>query len=120
MSTVCPNCGTKFDYQAQFCDKCGVNIEKERLLSEQKKQSVFPSSNVLNNKLQGYVQIVSVLEIAIGLMAFFMALLMALISPFMKEIILSSNNDNVTYSNSMTQFITSILLVMALILFIIS
>ncbi|MFW9928924.1 MAG: hypothetical protein ACFFD1_06010 [Candidatus Thorarchaeota archaeon] len=120
MQTACPNCGATFDYPVQFCDKCGTNVEKERLLNEQVKKVTPTSGRTLNNKLQGYIQVIAVIEIAIGLLALILGSIMALISPFIKDIILSSNTEHNMYSEPMFTFFSGFLLFIGILIVVIA
>lgn len=121
MQTVCPKCGSKFNYDVQFCDKCGANLEKVKSLNEQK-NTLNNSSVTPNNKYQGYVQIIAVIEITFGLVGLVAGLLVVMISPFIKDIILSSPNaeQTVTYSNGMYQLFTGLLIFIAIIILLVS
>ena len=120
MQTVCPTCGSKFDYDVQFCDKCGANLEKKRLINEQKKENVNSTAKSLNTNYQGYLQIISALEIAFGIFGVVSGLLIALIAPFLKDIITSSPNQTVIYTSGMYQFFTVLLLFIGVLVLIVS
>ncbi len=126
MLTVCPKCGSKFSETVQFCDKCGYNIEKDKALNEQKNSSSVKttdaSAHALNNKLQGYIQIIAVIEVAFGLFGVVMSALLGIIAPFVPEMIKSSQSasEGVVYSDKMLQFFTVLLIVIAVMILVIS
>ena len=126
MLTVCPKCGSRFSESVQFCDKCGYNIEKDQALHEQKKDSAVKtattSPNALNNKLQGYIQIIAVIEVAIGLFGIVMSALLGIIAPFVPEMIKSSqtSSEGIVYTDKMLQFFTVLLIVIAVMLLVVS
>ena len=131
--TVCPQCGSQFSENVQFCDKCGFNIEKDKVINEQKR-SFSPnttashstpsrSSNALNNKYQGYIQIIAVIEVAAGLFSLFLAVLLGAVAPFIPDFIKSSNANSETpyvYTQGMLDFFTVLVFVVAVIVLIVS
>lgn len=126
MKTVCPQCGSSYSESVQFCDKCGFNIQKDTLIQEQIKKSTAASPNasktVLNNKLQGYIQIIAVIEVAIGIFGLFTSIILGIASPFIPDMIKSSSttSDSVTYSTQMLQFFTIIGIILAVMILVIS
>ena len=118
--SVCPKCGSKFNYQAQFCEKCGANIEKQKVLNEQKNDYSANTKSGLSNNLQGQIQIISVIEIAFGLVGILASIVIGIISPFMPDAIKYSNTESITYSNQFLQFLVVIMATLAVIMFIVS
>lgn len=120
MVVVCPKCGSKFNYQAQFCEKCGANIEKQKVLNEQKINYSTKTKTGLNNNLQGQIQIISVIEIAFGLVGILTSIILGIVSPFIPEAITYSNTESITYSSSFLQFLVVLIATVAIITFIVS
>lgn len=126
MSTVCPQCGTRFSEPVQFCDKCGANLEKEKVLQEQKQRQVTDSKfmsksqNTANARLLGGIQIVSVIEIAIGLFGILTGIIMILLTPFVPDLIKSSPSQGVVYTNSILQFFAGLVLVVGVFTLVVS
>jgi len=126
MKTVCPQCGSSYSESVQFCDKCGFNIQKDSIIQEQKKSQTTASPNmnktIPNNKLQGYIQIIAVIEVAFGLFGLFASIILGIVSPFIPEMIKSTptSSDTVTYTNQMLQFFTIIGIVLAVMMLVIS
>jgi len=118
MITVCSKCGSSFKEEVQFCDKCGSNIEKEKIIKEQTHNNQQLSTSQLNNKLQGQLQIIAVIEIAFGGFGMFLGLLMAIMAPFMPEI--ANTNPTETYSAQMLDFFTVLVGTLAGIILIVS
>lgn len=84
---TCQNCGAKYKEQIEFCEECGKNrMELESL--HKKKNTIVNGTNIaLNNKLQGQIQIIAVIEIAFGIIGLLIGLLFLIIAPFMDEIV---------------------------------
>lgn len=126
MSTVCPQCGTRFSEPVQFCDKCGANLEKEQVLQEQKQKPAFKSKpmnetqNNSNARLLGGIQIVSVVEIAIGILGILTGVIMVILTPFVPDLIKSSPSQGVVYTNSMLQFFAGLVLVIGVFTLVVS
>ena len=131
--TVCPQCGSQFSENVQFCDKCGFNIEKDKVINEQKRSfnpntttshSTPPAQfSALNNKYQGYVQIIAVIEVAAGLLGVFFAILLGAVAPFIPDFIKSSNANTenpYVYTQGMLDFFTVLVFVVAVIALIVS
>ena len=91
MTFACSNCGTVFKDKVEYCEKCGTNLMKEEILNKQKSQSSTKNPSELNNKLQGQIQILAVIEIAFGIMGIFAGLITAFLSNFIVDIINTGN-----------------------------
>ncbi len=104
MMTICPQCGSKFSESIQFCDKCGYNLEKEKVLKEQKQTAPSNSHSPLNFKLQGQLQIISVIEIAFGIAGLVIGIMLSMLAPFIPDLIKSSPSENMVYTTGMLQF----------------
>jgi MFS family permease len=90
----CVTCGSSYKEPIEFCEKCGSNQTKEKLIKEQKKVNIFASEQNLNNKLLGQIQILAVLEIAFSLLGLFMAIFAGVASFYIRDIArLSSNSE---------------------------
>ena len=125
MESVCPQCGSKFSYSIQYCEKCGYNLEKDKALHEQAQKSSsnqVSSSYALNNKYQGFIQIIAVIEVAFGLFATFIGLLLAIVAPFVPDIVKSSNtgSDAVQYSAQFLQFLSIMVFVLAVMILLVA
>ena len=118
MSVVCPKCGSKFDYQAQFCDKCGTNIAKMSAIKEQSNSSFAKAP--FNSKLAGQIQIISVIEITAGIVGLFVGIILGISAPFISDIIKSRSTDGITYTTNMLNFFMIIGLVLAVLIAVIS
>ena len=107
MSSVCSNCGTAIDRGDQFCDKCGFNLEKDRVLNTQKQSHPVTPEMTLNSQLQGYIQLISVFEIVIGFIALFIGVLLIVISPGLSSLIITSSEGSPNFFGS-TRFFETI------------
>ena len=79
MSTeICPSCNAKVKRGAQFCQECGTELnesQSKRILTEVSKQDEFI----------GYIQITSVVEIALGILILILGLLLLIFSLLASE-----------------------------------
>lgn len=79
MSTeICPSCNARVKRGAQFCQECGTElneIQSKRMLTEVTKQDEFI----------GYIQITSVVEIALGILIAILGFLLLIFSLIASE-----------------------------------
>ena len=111
--------------EIQFCEKCGYNLEKEKALNEQahsSSSSQKTSSYALNNKYQGFIQIIAVLEVAFGLFVTFVGVILALVSPFVPDLVKSSSTgpNAITYSDQTLQFFSILVFIIAVMILLVA
>ena len=79
MSTeICPNCNAKVKRGATFCQECGTGLregQSKRILTEVTKQDEYT----------GYIQITSVIEIALGVLILILGFLLLIFSLIASE-----------------------------------
>ena len=90
--TVCPVCGSKYSDSLKFCEKCGANLEKEKALKEQMTTFKNTTYEPLNSKYQGYIQVIAVMEVTVGVIALLIGFLLGVISPYITDLISTSSS----------------------------
>ena len=105
MSTeICPSCNAKVKRGAQFCQECGIELresQSKRILTEVTKEDEFV----------GYIQIISVVEIALGILIVLMGLLI-----FIFGLIASEEAFKTEYAQYFVNYLQIILIILGFLL----
>ena len=105
MSTeICPNCNARVKKGAQYCHECGTELK-----TSQTKQSLTDVSK--QDEFEGYIQITSVVEIALGILIVLFGVLILLFG-----LVASEEAFKAEYSQYFVNYLQIILVILGFLL----